>query len=89
MAKYPLITIQQFPQIKTFCHFYCMQNMTPIQESQKRCLHLASNLKCILWIEKPWSVALRSVALQFVRQLSHAYMEPHELSFLAKMELFL
>ena len=49
-----------------------MQHITPTQKFEIGYLHLISNLKYQLCIEKAWSVALQSVALQFVRQLSHA-----------------
>ena len=87
--KIHLSKLKRFLKPNHFYQICYMQHITSPQKPQIRYRHLVSNLKYILWIEKPWSVALRSVALQFVRQLSHAYMEPHELSFLAKMELFL
>ena len=49
---------------------------------------MESNLKHTLCVEKPWLVALRLVALQFVRQLSHAEIDPHLCFFLAEMNLF-
>ena len=46
---------------------------------------MVSNLNFQIYMAKPWSVALRSVALQFSRQCSHAYMEPKLSSYLAKL----
>jgi hypothetical protein len=89
MAKNPLIIIETFPQTKTLLPGLLHATHNIPQKPQIRYQHLVSSLKYISWIEKPWSVALRSVALQFVRQISHAYMEPHELSFSTKIELFL